>query len=500
MKYLFIFPAFLFLLILPLAAQETNSSRLSKEAMVEDLQSLIRYPELKNLPSVRDFEPLTEKKMIDGKEFKIWRPAIQAALDKHKGVYLPKSEEIYYLDAPLMMDSGCVIQADPEARIHAIPTLRTCLVRNRNMLPGRIRPVYLEDDASRDSDLVITGGIWSQESRVRSEHYGASDEKHSIPGSAGVLLFSNVANLSITKVRVEKGAPFAIHVSNAKNVFVSDISVETNCDGVHFNGPLERAVIQKLDCVRTGDDCIALNAWDWPQSGPALGPINRVLIQDCQSVRGSLKDIRLLPGVLKYPDGTTIDCPISNVVIRNIKGFNYFKMYAQSPAGAQHTCQVGTLDNIYFDNIQTALTGPFRESWKENFYGAMRPGDIGGIAPFSILANARNLTFENLTVASGCENGHPCLFYVGPESAAFRWGKFGPDGKRLEPLEIFMHDAACVVENIELRNIRNEKGEPYPEPEKLVKEVRLSLNPDYENTPPRGGSGYGKVLNVKVLP
>ncbi|MER2223714.1 MAG: hypothetical protein ABS976_19190, partial [Rhodococcus sp. (in: high G+C Gram-positive bacteria)] len=49
----------------------------------------------------------------------------------------------------------------------------------------------------------------------------------SIPGSAGVLLFSNVADLSITNVKVEKGAPFAIHVSNARNVFISDIAVET---------------------------------------------------------------------------------------------------------------------------------------------------------------------------------------------------------------------------------------------------------------------------------
>lgn len=479
---------------------EAVSERLSKEAIVEDLQTLIRYPELKSFPSVLEFAHLAEKRTIDGREITVWGPAIQAALDQNHGVYLPKADWIYYLDAPLTLDSNCTIHADAEARIHAVPGLKTCLVRNRHMLPGRIRPVYLEDDSTRDMNLTIHGGVWSQESTVRSESYGASDAKGSIPGSAGVLLFSNVAGLSITKVRVEKGAPFAVHVSNARDVFISDISVETNCDGVHFNGPLDRAVVQRLDCVRTGDDCIALNAWDWPQSGPALGPINRVLIQDCQSVSGSLKDVRLLPGVLEYPDGTTIDCPITNVVIRNVKGFNYFKMYAQSPAGAQHTCRVGTLDNIYFDNIQTVLTGPYRESWKKDFYGAVRPEAIGGVAPFSILANAKNLSFENLTVASSDAEGSPCIFYVGPESAAFRWNQTGPDGKRLEPIEIFMHDASCVVESIELRNIRNEKGELYPRPEELVKEVQLSLNPNYERVRPRGGSGFGKVLNVKVLP
>lgn len=496
---------FVFLVLTALTAPgkvfAAEAERLTQQQIVEEVQDLIRYPEKKDLPDVHQYAHLTTTVTIDGKTFTLWRAAIQAALDEHQGVFLPVSDDIYYLDAPILMDSGCTVQADAEARIFAIPTLRTCLIRNRHMLPGRLRPVFLSDDSSRDAHLVVTGGIWSQESTVRSETYGASDAQHSIPGSAGVLLFSNVSDLSITRIRVEKGAPFAIHVSNAKDVFVSDISVETNCDGVHFNGPLDRAVIQKLDCVRTGDDCIALNAWDWPQSGPALGPINRVLVQDCQSIRGSLKDVRLLAGVLRYPDGTKIDCPITNVVIRNLTGFNYFKLYAQSPAGAQESCEVGTLENIYFNTIRTALTGPYRANWTEDFYGAIRPGSIGGIAPFSILANARNLSFENLTIASprDPEKGHPCIFYVGPESAAFRWNQFDADGNRLEPLEIFMHDANCTVQNLELKNICDEKGNPYPEPAKLVKEARLSLNPNYEKEPPRGGTGFGKVEKITVL-
>ncbi|MDO4575468.1 MAG: hypothetical protein Q4D98_09690 [Planctomycetia bacterium] len=477
------------LLALPAVCQ-TPETCLTKQRIIDDLQELIQFPEKKSLPDVHQYAHLTTQYVHEGKTYTVWRAAIQKALDEHRGVYLPKSDTIYYLDAPIYMDSDTTIQADPEARIYAIPTLRTCLVRNRNMLPGRIRPVSLDDDSQRDFRLVITGGIWSQESTVRSETYGASDEKHSIPGSAGVLLFSNVADLSITRLKVEKGAPFAVHVSNARNVFVSDISVETNCDGVHFNGPLDRAVVQRLDCIRTGDDCIALNAWDWPQSGPALGPINRVLVQDCQSVRGSLKDVRLLAGVLKYPDGTTIDCPVKNVVIRNITGFNYFKMYAQSPAGRQDSCEVGTLENIYFDNIQTPLQGPYRENWTENFYG--------GVAPFSILSNARNLTFENLTIASDCQQGHPCIFYVGPESAAFRWNQRDKDGNLLTPIEIFMSDSSCTVENITLKNIRDVHGNPYPHPEKLVKEIRLSMNPDYPATKPRGGVGFGTVKSVTV--
>lgn len=475
------------------ADEPTPKKRLTKEEIVDDLTSLIKYPEINDLPNVRDYERLTRTVEIDGKQRVVWTDAIQAALDEKKGVYLPKSDEIYYLDDPIYLDSDATIAADPEARIHAVPDLNACMLRNRRMLPGRVRPVSLDDDATRDFRIVVDGGIWSQEKSHRAEGDGASDRQASIPGSAGVFLFSNVADLSITNVRIEKGAPFAIHVSNARNVFVSDVAVETNCDGVHFNGPLSRAVIQNLDCVRTGDDCVALNAWDWPQSGPALGPVDRVLVQNCRSVSGSLKDVRLLPGVLVYPDGTTVDCPISNVVLRDLEGFDYFKMYAQSPAGRQSECRVGTLENIYVDNVRATLECPSTAGWDDDFYGVAPPNKVNPIAPISILSNARNLTFENLTIAK--PEGDACLIYVGPECLEF-WVGSGEDRR---PIDVFMSDATCVVENIELKNVRFADGTPVPNPEKLVRAVKLSRNPKYPKESPRGGDGGGEVRRVDVL-
>jgi len=477
----------------PASNADEPAKRLTKEEIVDDLTSLIKYPELKDLPNVREYERLKRTVEIGGKEYVVWTDAIQAALDEKKGVYIPKSDDVYYIDNPIMLDSDVAIQADPEARIHAVPDLNACMLRNRHMLPGRIRPVYLDDDSERDFRIVVSGGIWSQEKKHRSEGDGASDRKRTIPGSAGVFLFSNVADLSITNVRIEKGAPFAIHVSNARNVFVSDVAVETNCDGVHFNGPLSRAVVQNLDCVRTGDDCVAINAWDWPQSGPALGPIDRVLVQNCRSVSGSLKDIRLLPGVLVYPDGTKIDCPITNVVLRDLEGFNYFKMYAQSPAGRQNECQVGTLDNIYVDNLKGALACTPTAGWDADFYGVGPNKKVNPIAPISILSNSRNLTFENLTLKK--PDGDACLVYVGPECMQFWYGS----GENRRPVDVFMSDATCVVENIEFKNLRFEDGTPVPNPEKLVRPVKLSRNPKYPKESPRGGDGGGEVRRVDVL-
>ncbi|MBR4834111.1 MAG: hypothetical protein IKU86_07255 [Thermoguttaceae bacterium] len=473
-------------------ADETEK-RLTKEEIVDDLTSLIKYPELKDLPNVREYENLKRTVEINGKEYVVWTDAIQKALDEKKGVFIPKSDDVYYIDDPIYLDSDRAIQADPEARIHAVPNLNACMLRNRHMLPGRVRPVYLDDDSSRDFRITVVGGIWSQEKNHRSEGDGASDRKRTIPGSAGVFLFSNVADLSITNVKIEKGAPFAFHVSNARDVFISDIAVETNCDGVHLNGPLSRAVVQNFDCVRTGDDCVAINAWDWPQSGPALGPIDRVLVQNCRSVSGSLKDIRLLPGVLVYPDGTKIDCPITNVVLRDLEGFNYFKMYAQSLPGRQKECHIGTLDNIYVDNLKGALECAPTDGWDKDFYGVGVNNKVNPIAPISILSNSRNLTFENLTIKK--PEGDACLIYVGPECMQFWYGS----GENRRPVDVFMSDATCVVENVEFKNLRFEDGTPVPNPEKLVRPVKLSRNPKFPQESPRGGDGGGEVRRVDVL-
>ena len=62
-----------------------------------------------------------------------------------------------------------------------------------------------------------------------------------------------------------------------------------------------------------------------------------------------------------------------------------------------------------------------------------------------------------------------------------------------------MSDGTCVVENIELKNVRFEDGTPVPNPEKLVRPVKLSRNPKYPKETPRGGDGGGEVRRVDVL-
>ena len=465
-----------------------SAQRLLKREIIDALSGLIKEPEARELPNLLDYADQTETVQRDGKEYTVWNRAISAALDEGAGVWIPASEQPYYIDRPIVMASGDSIRAEPQARICAVPGMKTCMVRNQHIVPGRAAP--LDTTAKPDTDLTITGGVWSQESTVRSETNGVSDADNPIQGTAGILLFSNVRRVSITHLKIEKGAPFAVHLSNGSDIYVSDVTVETNCDGIHLNGPMSRAVVEKIVCERTGDDCIALNAWDWPWSAPTCGPMNMILVQNCRTLGKALKDIRLLAGVLIYPDGQTLDCPITNVVLRNLDGFNYFKLYAQAPVGMAESCRVGTLDAVYFDTIRTPLTGTIRPNWTENYYGGT-PKSCGNAAPFSILSNGGLLSFENLTIATPPNaDGTPCIFHVGPESANTN----DPE----KPLDIFMSDAQAAVGTIALANIVGADGQPYPNPEKLVKEVRLSVNPDFPQSRPRGGVGSGTVERVTV--
>lgn len=55
----------------------------------------------------------------------------------------------------------------------------------------------------------------------------------------------------------------------------------------------------------------------------------------------------------------------------------------------------------------------------------------------------------------------------------------------------------CFVEDINLENITFDDVK-VTDAEKLVKETHQSINPDYPNTLPEGGIGFGKIKKVNV--
>jgi hypothetical protein len=58
--------------------------------------------------------------------------------------------------------------------------------------------------------------------------------------------------------------------------------------------------------------------------------------------------------------------------------------------------------------------------------------------------------------------------------------------------ELFSPDSVCMAENITFENVffNDEKINTIDE---IMAEVHLSINPDYPNTTPKGGTGFGEI-------
>ena len=85
------------------------------------------------------------------------------------------------------------------------------------------------------------------------------------------------------------------------------------------------------------------------------------------------------------------------------------------------------------------------------------------------------------------------LINVGPLSAVWTNGSEDP----ADWGEVFDPDAICSADDIYLHHI-SFQGETITEKERLVREVTMTVNPEYPRTVPKGGTGYGKIGKVEV--
>ena len=83
------------------------------------------------------------------------------------------------------------------------------------------------------------------------------------------------------------------------------------------------------------DDLVALNAYDWLNSSVNFGPQRYILCEDLELVRlpgvSAYPAIRIQPAKYRYADGSIVDCAISDVIFRRVKGITTYKMYLQTP-------------------------------------------------------------------------------------------------------------------------------------------------------------------------
>ena len=223
--------------------------------------------------------PDGQMKTIDVKA-EIWTTAIQACLNEHASVRIPHRDEPYYIDAPLVLKSGNRLFVDPETEIRLKPGTNTCMVRNRCVVDGTHGAVEL--GAGADSDIVIEGGIWTTLATTPSESNGNVRGSGFSPfrpfGSHGTIMISNAHRVTVRNLTIKESRPHGVQIGNCSVFLVEDIIFEDHRrDGVHLGGPAENGVVRNIRGA-TGDDMIALNAWDWMQSNATFGPIRRILV------------------------------------------------------------------------------------------------------------------------------------------------------------------------------------------------------------------------------
>lgn len=411
----------------------------------------------------------------------IWTKAIQTALDEKKNVYIPYMGHEIIIDGTIFMDSNTNLKVDKNQIIRLKEHTNLCMIRNRNMIPGG--HAYTEQ-VNPDEYITVTGGIWAAPDNERLN----MDNVSSFIGGFAEIAFSNVRYVNVTNVTFSRGTSYAVMMSNCTNFYIDSIKFDQfGKDGIHIDGPAKFGIISNLDGVGLGDDMVAILAWDWYTSAITNGDIEDILIEN---IKGDNNEIRFLAGRKVYRNGKKKDCDIRRCVIENITGIYTFKMYYQP-----HFKNV--VWGKYFDSAETV--GEMNDMYFENItVPKIRTTGISNIpiyGIFDILADCKNLNFKNIAVNHSLEeldDKNIKLINVGPISATFQYtddkSKWG---------DYFEPDMCCFVEDINLENITLDNVK-ITDAQKLVKETHQKINPDYPNTLPEGGTGYGKVERVNV--
>lgn len=459
--------------------------KLKRQSILDSLEQMQKNNNeqialLKDKCSIREYEHLTRSCEYGT----IWTEAFQTALKEHEIVEIPTAKEPYYIDDTIIVPSNRRIIAWC-ATIKLVPECEVLLLRNEHVKDGTHMPF---DDTDHDSNISIWGGNW-EEGRGCRAGYGLSGryarKETGDTGFYGVstcMLFNNMEQLTLQNVTFHHASGFAAQMGNVKNAVFENIWFkDCHVDGLHFGGNSENIIARHV-YGEVGDDIVALNAYDWQNSSVTFGPIKNVLCEDVNlAPMGHYKAVRMEPGTYTYADGSKVDCALIDIIIRRVQGIKCFKLYFQTPAYALGTeperGEVGSADNIFFEDLTVDLTGPI------DAFNAYCIGDPvrGNFAAFEIGANTGYVSFENINLKLYKEK-YPCsyLVCVGPK-AIICGGK-----------EIFDPYISSTTDTIALKNIIV-NGEPCLNADMLVKAVAFDdINKDGCST------GAGKINNILI--
>jgi len=410
---------------------------------------------------------------------RIWTDALQQALYDHQVVMIPSSEEPYFIDAPIRIPSNRHIEAAYDAVIRLVPGATLLMLRSENTADGTHLPIR----ELRSCNISINGGRWEESNTCRLG-YGKSgmyDEERSMYGVTTCMLFNNIENLTLTNMTFAHTAAFAVQLGDAKNVVIENITFEScYADGIHVNGNTENLMVRNIS-GEVGDDLVALNTYDWQNSSVNFGPGKCILCENITAAdSGRYKSMRLEQGIYTYDDGSQADCSLTDTVIQGVRGIHTFKLYYQTPAyrigTAPEKGAAGSLDGIYFDDIDIDLTAPV-----DGFDAYENSDPIRGwFGAFELGSNIGDISFENIRITLHREK-YPLsrMIVVGPKSI------------RKDDIEVFDPYISNIVGSITLKDI-TVNGETMKRHGELIHITRFdNINGDGNST---GKGNIGRII------
>lgn len=416
-----------------------------------------------------------EEKEWRGQKVRVFSDRIQMALDKYVGVEIPYSAEPIYIDRTLLLNSGNALRVHPETRIVMIGD--HLMLRNRNIVEGhfgRIRPC-----ASSDRDLWICGGIW--ESPDSQMHWFGA--KRDFRGCDSMFMLSNVVDVCFEKVTVRDSRRMALQIGNCERFVVQDLSMPDDGigrDGVHVEGPAAYGCIRRIS-GRSGDDYVALNAWDWADYSLTFGEIHDVMIEDICGDAGHLwAEMRILAGVKRFPNGEIQDCSISNLLMRNVHGMHTIKMYHQKDPHARSASEVsvapGSMYDLFFEDMTFS-------------YFPTKQYHTPKQASLEILGDVYGLYMKDVCVQyplGSSDYDDYALLGIGPIAQA---------SAQKNPKEDAEPESAFRLQAVVLENIRDSEGK-VDSVEKLIRVRGISNDSEMEDGLHSGFVGFGEVDEV----
>lgn len=419
-------------------------------------------------------------------EGRIWSDAIRRCLQLHKRVYIPYVAKPIYIDEPIVMRSHYSLKVHPATEIRLKPHTNTCMLRNESIVNGADGPP--DRSAPPDTSIAVEGGIWSTlavgKRGGNGNHRGRVDAEDSIPGNHGVFSFHHAERIAVRHVVMKDCAAFGIHLGNASVFLIDDIRfIRHRYDGVHLDGPLSYGIIRRIS-GQTGDDVVALNAWDWRLSAVTFGTIEKVLVEEVAGLAGDMwAEIRLLPGVKRFASGEETVCDVRGVILRHIRDIHTFKMYDQPnndfDGSQDESPRIGHMDEIYFSDIGFA---PFDRA----VYYCDKDAAI------EVNADVQRMALNRIDCAGISRDsvhfGNSRLVAVGPMSATRTTVRNGVEVTR----ELFRPDVDCTVGQLDLRDVRLAPDVTLGE--MLIERQRPATGPDGSRS---GGAGRLEAWRIR---